>query len=427
MRVVLVAACFLVGGLVPSPTLAQTPNVLVVLLDDVGRDKVGFLGDHPNPAPTPTLDRLASEGVVFRNAWATQACSPTRAQLLTGRYADRTGIAQIVRRNDGVVTPMSTDEFTLPDALPGHHSMLIGKWHLDDSIDPATHAMACGFDTALTYVHNNEYDFWVEDLGGFKTTRGGYYPVFTAPYAARALQGLPEPFFLYYATRLAHSPFHEPPTPLRPQSPVSLTDVGRHTAMVEASDTLLGRLLPFVDLERTFVFVIGDNGSPKDTVTAPFEPDRVKSTMYEGGLRVPFLVVGPGVAKGEECHELVQVADVLATCRDLVGLGPAPQGAEDSVSFAPLLFDPTLPGDRSYLYARRFPYAGAIGPSASNPPMRAIRTARWKLIEYENTGQQELYDLEQDPFEAVDLLLTNPGPLELLIRDRLVALFPTFP
>lgn len=399
----------------------RPPNIVVVLLDDIGRDKLGFTGDHPAPAPTPHLDALAARGVVFENAWACPTCSPTRASLLTGQYTTRHGIGRVVRLDDGLHTPLDTAAFTLPDALPDHACALIGKWHLSDSMAPAAHALECGFDSAMTFVPGNLYTTWIEDVNGAVALRTGYYPTDAAPLAHRALEGLPEPYFVLYAPFLAHSPFHEPPAALRPTSPAATSIPNLHRAMTEAADTLVGRVLGAVDLERTYVLVIGDNGSPRQTLDGPFAGLRSKSSVYESGVRVPFLAAGPGVVRGARCSALVQITDVFATTRELVGLGPAPTGAEDSISFAPLLADPSAPGARTFLYAHTFPFPGS--PSMT-PPARAIRTRRWKLVE--RLGS-ELYDLEADPLESVDLLDGTPTAQSVQVRDRLVALMPVFP
>lgn len=402
----------------------QAPNIVVVLLDDVGRDKIAFAGDHPQPAPTPHLDRLAARGLVFDNAWATPACSPTRASLISGQYTTRHGIGQVLKVADGVYTPFNPDTLTLPDALPGHTSAVIGKWHLDDSTEPAAHALRCGFDAAMTFVGANQYTGWTEDVNGRQAVRSGYYPTHAAPVVHRALKELPEPHFVLYAPFLAHAPFHEPPAALRPNSPVASDLPSRHRAMVEAADSLVGRVLQATDLERTYVFVIGDNGSPGGAMDGPFAGLPSKGTLYESGLRVPFLVAGPGVAAGERCDAPIQITDVFATCRELCGLGPAVGGAEDSISFASLLADPAAPGARSFLYAHRFPFPGAFGTGSTNGPARAIRTARWKLID---GAGDELFDLLSDPYETTNLLGPSPSAAALSVRDRLLALMPQIP
>lgn len=401
------------------------PSFLVVLLDDVGRDKVACYGDHPEPAATPNMDRLAAQGMLFRNAWAYPTCSPTRAALLTGRYAERTGIGSVLRVGDGVQTPLSRHEFTIPHALPGHTSVSLGKWHLNDGGDAAAHARLLGFDAYVGWRGNNDYFVWDDDLNGVRVPASGYYPTSLAGHVLRAVEEIEGPYFLYYCPHLAHSPYHEPPAHLHPASvggPPS--DRRHHLQMVEAMDTILGRIMDAVDLEDTYLIVIGDNGSPNSTVSWPFAMNHVKASVFEGGVRVPFLVAGPGVARGAECERLVQVTDLLRTLVELAGAPPPPRGAEDSVSFAPLLADPAASHGREWLYVSRFPFPGANVNIVSE---RALRTDRWKVIDRDDPGGPELYDLSIDPHEVNDLLAGPADPARRALAERLLAMMPRFP
>lgn len=400
----------------------ELPNVLVLLLDDIGRDKISVYGDHPSPAPTPNIDALAARGVLFRNAWSYSTCSPTRAAVLTGRYSDRTGIGEVIRVSDSAYQPLALSEHILPEDLTGYHTAALGKWHLSDSGDGPLHPIDSGFDSFYGTSGGTSYFDWVENINGTLTPRSGYYPAALGGQAIRTLQGIQEPFFVYYNPRLAHSPFHAPPSAFHSQ-PTQPTDLhNQHRAMTEAIDAVIGRVLAQVDLTKTYVFVIGDNGSPGSTVTAPFSFGQCKNSLFEGGLRIPFIVAGPDVAVGQECDALVHVVDLFATIREVIGLGAPTVGAEDSVSFAPLLRDPSASGARSYLYVHRFPPPGVL-----NVTERAIRTRRWKLHDSETTGRIQLYDLETDPFETDDLLISQPGPVTDALRDRLLALMPQFP
>ncbi|QDV04897.1 Arylsulfatase [Planctomycetes bacterium Poly30] len=397
------------------------PNFLIILLDDVGRDKVQAYGDQPNCQPTPNMDALAAQGVLFRNAWSYQSCSPTRAALLTGRHSDRTGIGSVILGGDGVYTPLALSEVTIPEALPEHTSIALGKWHLLDSGDPATHPIDSGFDAVCGFLGPNDYFSWDWNLNGTVTPRTGYYPTELAAQTIAVLDRVTEPFFVYYCPKFAHAPFHTPPSILHGQGN-STSAVIQHQAMTESIDTIVGRVLAHVDLSTTYVFLVGDNGSPGETVAFPFEAGKVKGSVFEGGLRVPMIVAGPGVARGAECDELVHVTDYFATIRTLSGLPPIGLGAEDSIDFAPLLADPASPGVRDTLYVHKFPFPGTTGQN-----FRALRTKRWKLIERVTSGGHELYDLSVDPFENDDLLVSQPGPATSAIKNRLLGMMPTFP
>ena len=410
-------------GLLMAAPIGDAPNILIVLMDDVGRDKIGAYADHPNPAPTPSLDALAAQGVLFRNAWAYPVCSPTRAALLTGRYGDRTGITTIIRAGDGVHTPLLLSETILPEVLPDHRSLAIGKWHLKDTGDPLVAPLRAGFDLCSGYAGLARYFHWRRHENGVLRTESGYYPSMLTRRAIELIEGSSEPYFAFHCPILAHSPFHVPPQYLHSQGFPSFAPL-QHIAMVEALDRHLGQLLAAVDLNETYVFVIGDNGSPNGTISAPWPMGHGKRTPYEGGVRVPFIVAGPGVTAGAECRSLIHVTDVFATILDLVGQPLSSTIAEDSVSFAGQLAQPYSPGGRDHLYIRQAPFPGATGYI---PEFRAIRSLRFKLIQFSNPSREELYDLSVDPNETQDLLVLLPGTATTAIRDQLAAAFPSFP
>lgn len=415
------ASLLLLGAAQGTPA---PPNFVVVLLDDVGRDKVAAYGDHPQPAATPNLDRLAERGTLFRNAWAYSSCSPTRAALLTGRLAERTGIGSAIRAGDGVETPLGRDEFTIAAALPDHRAISLGKWHLSDSADAALHARTLGFDAFAGWDGFNQYFTWTDNVNGALQTRTGYFPLALAERAMRVVVNQRDPYLLYYCPWLAHSPFHEPPAYLHPtlQGPGSSRFL--HLQMVESIDTLVGRLIDQIDLDTTYVIVMGDNGSPLNTTTPPFLNERIKGSSYEGGLAVPLIVAGPGVAAGAECDRLVHVTDLFATIVELAAAPAPPRGAEDSISFARLLTDPGGAPTRTHLTTSRFGFPGA---SQAAGTFRAVRTLRWKYADNGAGGGERLHDLERDPFETVNLLGASPAPAARALADRLAELLPDLP
>lgn len=403
------------------------PNVLIVLMDDVGRDKIGLYGVGTDPPPTPHLDELAAKGVIFQRAWSYQACSPTRAALLSGRYSDRTRIGGIIKPGDGRDTPLALEEHLIPEDLPGYTATHVGKWHLGDEAAPLNHPILSGFDASFGWDGPNDYFRWTECIDGERAPGKGYFPEAMAAHVSRTVKDPESPYFVYYCPKLAHIPFHDPPVALHSQGEAPAYPLRQHKAMVESIDTLLGRILEQVDLTKTFVFVLGDNGSPGHTVAPPFTMKKNKGSLYEGSLNVPLIVAGPGVAAGTTCDELVHVTDIFATVRELCGFEPPSRAAEDSVSFAKLLRDPEAPGPREYLYVHRFPHKGARGPDH-----RTIRTKRWKLIEDVRASTFELYDLTADPFESSERLAGSaegsPEHKEAVeAKARLAALFPEFP
>jgi arylsulfatase A-like enzyme len=377
------------------PVVPPRDNVLIVIADDVGVDMIGVYGEGAAPPPTPVIDALASRGVLFRNAWSNPVCSPTRASLLTGRHAFRTGVGHIV---DAVPDnpALSLDEITLPEMLAlgtdgAYASAAFGKWHLGSAaVGGALAPNLAGFDHfagALANFHGAEtYSSWTRVVDGAAEQTTKYATTDTVDSALAWLADAPEPWFAYVAFNSAHFPYHAPPEALHTidlsQAGPPAQDPGPYyRAMVQAMDTELGRLLdglgPAVT-ERTTIVFLGDNGSPGDVSTPPFPASHAKGTLFEGGVNVPFIVSGPLVANaGRECAALVGVTDVYATVADAaqVDLGAVLPGVVlDSLSLAPYLADPLAPSGRTTVFSEYFHPNGQ--PSAA-PALGQAKPAAW--------------------------------------------------
>lgn len=391
------------------------PNIVVILLDDVGVDRVGAYGAHPNPGRTPTLDALCQAGAMFRNAWSMPLCSPTRASLLTGRYPSRHGVGSQIQAHNPNSPQLDPAEIIIPEGLRSHSNRVVGKWHLKSYGEPNTHPLDTGFDGHVGSLYNlnaTGYWNWRKFTDGQYSNEPNYATSVTTNDALTALIQLPEPRFLYVAYNAAHGPFHVPPAHLHSYGQPA-DDPMRFRAMAEAMDTELAQLVAAIDLSNTFLFLVGDNGTPKAAVDAPNDPNHAKATLYEGGVNVPLIVLGPGVQAGER-QALVGVTDLFATIMELTS---SPSTAVDSISFVDVLYDANELGDREFLYAEMF------GPfSASAPPLdRAIRTRRFKWM---NSIQgPQLYDLQLDPLELNNLIA---DPAHQNTVARLVAALPTF-
>ncbi len=400
----------------------ERPNVVLIVADDFGVDLVGAYGEGASPPCTPNLDQLADDGVLFRNAWANPVCSPTRASLLTGRFAFRTGIGNPV---GGMQPGLALGETTIPELLAGYDSTYLGKWHLAGNLGNS-HPNDSGF-AHFAGVKGGavpDYSQWTKLVDGAQMPSTTYATTDLTDDAIAALATLQEPWFLTMSYVAPHTPFHVPPPALCPGSecPVSFcaslpsnpTNRQMGKAMVEALDREIGRFLAALDATHpdALVFFVGDNGTAGQLSEAPFLNTHAKGSVYEGGLNVPLLVRGPGVAVGQECDALVCVTDLFATFGELAGEVSA---AEDSVSLVPYLATPALPSIRSWAYGERF--SALTGPSADH--LRAVRGPRYKLLREEGAAD-EFYDLQQDPFETVNLL---PGltPAEQTAFDELEA------
>ena len=407
----------LLAALLLMPFARAQDNFLVLVADDVGVDRIGAYGEHPDPGQTPNVDQLASQGVLFRNAWALPSCSPSRACALTGRYAFRTGIGHITTSGQLGLDPA---EWILPEMLTcapagAYRSAALGKWHLYGAWG-SVHPLLCGFDRHAGSIGKlTSYFEWTKSHNGRLGTSKQYATTDTADDALRAIEALPEPWIVWVAFNAAHKPLHAPPSHLHSYSlsgDPSETPVEHVKAMVEAMDTEIGRLLASIQpqvLDRTTVVFFGDNGTTNEATSPPFIPGHAKGTLFEGGVNVPLIISGPQVSHpGSECAALVNLTDLYATLAEIADVDLGTAGIDlDSVSLLPYLQDPTTPSIREWVFAESF---DPNGPGPYKHHHRAIRGQRFKLIRksyYSSIVQELLYDLEQDPFEETNLLLQD--------------------
>jgi len=396
-----------------QPTTGER-NLLLVIADDLGTDQLETYVDSPDLASTPTLDCLADQGVVFRNAWAAPMCSPARAAILTGQHAHRHGLGTYINvQSDDTEVDVSSP--SLPRILQrgGYDTALAGKWHLSSALSEHhyTHPRVMGFDHHAGSLGNLGgsswsdgalgYDRWEKIDDGAVSFTEVYPTTDTVDEAARFATTLSAPWFLQVAFNAPHAPWHVPPRRLshrRVDEDSSAQE--KYRAAVEALDTELGRLIdelgPEVMASTTVVF-LSDNGTPREAIDQPFGPRRAKGTLYEGGVHVPLIVAGAGVADpGREVAGLVHAVDLLPTAVSLAGQPPVL--GIDGMSFAGVLEDSAAATHRTTLYADRFT------PNGDEVAIeyRAIRDADYKLIR--RTAHDELYVLDGQLDEGEDLL-----------------------
>ncbi len=389
-----------------SSTTPDRPNFLIILIDDMGVDIPSAYGEGANTACMPNLEQLAAQGMLFRNAWAMSACSPTRATLLTGTFPFRHGLGTLPRGGAGLLP----SELILPEMLATYDNAQIGKWHLQGNLG-SDHPNQMGFHHYSGSLGGGLGDYWnwSKVVNGLQQNETRYATTVATDESIDAMQTLHEPWLLVTSYNAIHSDFHEAPEDLCPEScsgsacgnlDPDASNAERARSMAEALDREMGRLVNAVDAiaPNTYVFVIGDNGTPRTVTQAPFNRNHAKGSLYEGGVNVPFVVRGPQVSAGAECRGLVSVADVFATLADLSGTN---ESTPDSISLVPYFAEPFRPSLRQYVYAERFTPPHATLPIADHT--RTVRNYRYKLIRDNVTGD-ELYDLHADPFETTDLL-----------------------
>lgn len=416
------AGCWFLGLLmatVLAPGLAGQHNVLVVLADDLGVDYVGCYGEGSNPPPTPTIDGIAAQGVLFRNAWAYPSCSPTRAAMLTGRHPFRTLVGRWIRHpnNSGpAIGTVREMEWTLPELLDragtGYGHACIGKWHMHDASfgngAPTTLGGYATYTGAL-WGQIPSYTSWPRVHQGVEQTETSYATTKTTDDALAWIQGQSGPWLCYLAYNAPHIPFHAPPSGLHTRN-LSSSSSNRelYKAMIEAMDTELGRLLSTLGpavVANTHILFLGDNGSVQNMAEAPFDPSRAKGSPYEGGVNVPLIYAGPAaVSPGREVSALACAVDVFASVLELTGAaGALPSWrVTDGVSVVPYLADPQQSALRQFAFTEEF--TGNAWPAPNTNGHATVRNDRYKLIHRYSGGGHELFDLVGDPWESVNLL-----------------------
>lgn len=459
-RSVAIVCVLSVVALTPTATAQPPtrPNILLIVLDDTGTEQLDIYGQPGGHAHTPVLDSLRQSGVMFTNAYGNPLCGPTRTMIQSGRYAFRTGMGA----NPGSYA-MPGAEMTIAEMLRAGFAAdpyacgAFGKWHLATSPN-FMHPINNGYDRFDGPIGNVQNHFaWTRTVAtpaGFTNIQTAGPPGennYTASVTRSAAQdwilAQTGAFFAYVCFNPPHVPWQVPPlTLLSPASAAEVTSRGFSTGqsltganrllavhwMIEAVDTEIGNLLaaiPPATLQNTYVLVMGDNGTTPQVIQPPFDPQHAKGTVYQLGTRIPLVVAGPGVAANATCTALVDAVDLWRTVADLTGaqLGLiTPLVTSDSMSFAPLLAQPSMAGSRGWSFVQAFTPNGPYGPDPTQPPAdlkthdRGLSDGTFKYIRKwdadHSTYLHEAYDLTSDPQETVDLYPAwlagdlKPGP-----------------
>jgi len=347
-----------------EPAVAQSspPNIIIILADDLGFADVGFNGCKD--IPTPNIDRIAHNGVVFSRGYVSYAvCGPSRAGIITGRYQDKFGFSKnpLLAPNDPEMG-LPADQQTMADFLKGTHyaTGAIGKWHLGahQTLRPNKR----GFDEFFGFLSGgHQYlpeQLTLQDLSAAKSQYDGYRTkllrnnqrveeneYITDAFSREAVDFVKRhhqsPFFLYLAYNAPHTPLQATTKYLDRFKDISDKKRRTYAAMISAMDDGVGRLLDELqqlNIEKnTLVFFLSDNGGPVHTNGSSNAPLRgEKGDFFEGGFHVPFAVQWTGhLPKGITYNEPVISLDIFATAAALVQV--APRNSLDGVNLLPYL------------------------------------------------------------------------------------------
>ena len=394
---------------------AARPAVVLVVMDDLGYGDIGSYG-VPD-AKTPNIDRLAREGVKLTQFYANGAnCSPTRTGLITGRYQQRYGIEWPLGSVAGdSARGLPPAETSLPRLLKsaGYATGLVGKWHL--GWDPAFHPNRHGFDEFWGFLggyldyYSNAGEFARHDL--YHNERVVHDSAYlTDAITARATGFIEahrgEPFFLEVAYNATHWPFQRPDLAANERARPNIVRDGtraEYVAILERADRGVGTVLATLDrlgLSRnTLVIFTSDNGGEWLSRNAPLF--HRKSTLWEGGIRVPTLVRWPArLPAGVVSTQVGITMDLTASILAAAGATPPATYRPEGIDLVPLLAERRVV-ERT-LYWR-------IGGARNQ---RAVRQGRWKYLR--DGGHEFLFDLEADVGERTDLAYRHAGMLPAL-------------
>ena len=362
----------------------QKPNIIFVLADDLGIDGVSSYGaDHYN---TPNIDNLAKKGIRYTHAYTAPLCGPSRAMILTGRYAFRTGAVS----QDQTGTMLPSIETMLPKIIKpaGYTSSMIGKWG-QLPLGPAEF----GFDDFLRFfasgVYKNNPDKtykYVENGKNLVLKDNEYMPDLMHNHLVDFLsKHTKDPFFVYYSLAQVHGEIVS-----TPDSKPGTTDFkDLYTDNINYMDKLVGKLLHTLDSlhlrENTMIVFFGDNGTAAQaSAIGSVNGKKIigkKGTMLEGGSLVPLIVNWPGVTdKGKVVDNLIDASDFVPTFTQIAGATLPTNTVIDGVSFANQIM-----GKKGIERAWIFTELGSEW---------YIRSQNWKL-----NRAGELFDMRKAPFE----------------------------
>ncbi len=414
-----------------KPRSAAKPNLVLILVDDMGYADLGANGC--TDIPTPHMDRIAHGGVRFTDAYANGSyCAPTRAALMSGCYQHRFGNDDLPR----VSGPLFRGLRTLPERLRehGYHTAMIGKWHLGEGKGHTP--LDRGFDEFYGFYGGGHYYF--PNLRGKNTYSAPLYRDRTVVEEARYLtyafgveasaflerqRNSRQPFFLYLAFNAVHTPLQAPPDLLRKFEHIQDKQRRFYAAMTSALDTMIGLVLDKLEdtgqRENTFVVFHNDNGGPttrnavNGSRNTPLRGSKCET--FEGGVRVATFMQWPGkIEAGSTYTRPVMTFDITAT---LLAAAGADTLRLDGVNLLPHILGQTEGAPHKTLFWRN----GATGNNNC-----AMRQGPWKYVRstedgmWPDPGQRPasnmLFNLKQDIAEQRDLSRVHPEKLESMIN-----------
>jgi arylsulfatase A-like enzyme len=430
---------------IPTTYADQRPNIIIMLADDLGWSDVGF---HGGDIDTPSLDRLAAEGVELSRFYTTPICSPTRAALMTGRDPMRLGVAYAVIMpwmNIGI----HPDEHFMPETFQaaGYQTAMVGKWHLGHALQ-AYHPNERGFDHFYGHLHTEVGYFppFANQGGrdfqqnGRSIERDGYETFILADEVSRFIRerDRDRPFFIYMPFIAPHTPLDAPEElqrkyadlednrkPARSRNTDQSRQINRllrqpsarpmYAAVVDGMDQAIGQVLDTLDreglAENTIVLFFSDNGGAAyATGGADNVPLRGgKGETWEGGIRVVSLLRWPArLEGGQQMSQIMTAMDVFPTLAAAAGLAPGNDVFDlDGRNMWPAIdADKVLPREELVFFASETPIRGSFMLTAFNDHWKLVQEVQQGLLSA--TVTNHLFRISEDPNEYNNLAQEHP-------------------
>lgn len=411
--------------------LPKKPNIIFIMVDDLGWKDVGY---HGSDIKTPSLDKLAQTGAKLEQHYAMPMCTPTRAALMTGRYPMRYGLQIGVIPGAGTYS-LAMDEYLLPQMLKdaGYKTYMSGKWHLGHAkkeFYPNNRGFDSFYGATVGEIDHFKHashgvDDWYRNDNPLKEE--GFDNSLFGAEAVRLIEAhdTNDPMFLYLAFTAPHTPFQAPQEYLDRYP--SITDANRkaYAAMISVVDDEVGKVVAALQKkgmrDNTLIVFSSDNGGVRSSMfagdskvegglpasNAPYREG--KGTTYEGGTRVAAFANWPGHIKAGVVDQPLHMVDWYPTFAKLAGATPTKNKPLDGMDVWPTV-SKGAPSPRKEMLYNVDPMGGAL------------RMGDWKLVWKASLPPKvELFDLKSDPSEARNLASGNPGKVALL-QHRLTEL-----
>ncbi|MBI1211816.1 MAG: sulfatase-like hydrolase/transferase [Alphaproteobacteria bacterium] len=448
----------------PTPAASRPPNIILILADDLGYNDITFNGGGVagGAVPTPNIDSIGHDGVDLSESYAGNAtCAPSRAAILTGRYATRFGFeftpvpvqfSRLVGHTQTGIHPpiyhqeveadvpemaqmtVPTSEITLPQLLKtvGYHTIAFGKWHLGETAQ--TRPEARGFDEYLGFLagasmyfpagdpraEESRQDFdpidkflWanlpyavVNNSGPHRFAPSEYMTDYLADETVKAIgANKNRPFFMYVAFNAPHTPLQALKSDYDALPQIQNHRLRVYAAMIRALDRGVGKILDAVKAngldDNTLIFFTSDNGGANyiglPDINKPFRG--WKMTFFEGGIRVPFFIKWPAkITKGDMYSGAVGHVDIFATAAAAAGAAMPSDRKMDGVNLMPFILGTSQGSPHQTMFWRSGGY-------------RVLRAGDWKLQVSDELKKSWLFDMKNDPTEKTNLVDSQPDKL----------------